>query len=136
MSLNCFTLKPNKMIYEVYPDTWCKAYNHICIGQRPAWSYLDGDAQDMFGYDIFTCNADMIRKISTLNIGEEFECFIIEPGTGKKIKAIAIESSLLSISVHREDAPQVYVFLKSDKETIRERRNQMINRVISRRLNN
>ena len=124
------------MIYEVYPDTWCQTYKHICIGQRPAWSYLDGDAQDMFGYDIFTCNVDMITKMSNLNIGEEFECYIIEPGTGKKIKAIAMESSLLSSWSYREDTPQVYVFLKSDKESIRQRRKQMINRIISHRLNN
>jgi hypothetical protein len=136
MSLNCFNLKPNTMIYEVYPESFDWMYQHVCYGERPAWSYLDGEAQSLFGYDIFTCSPSMIWRISQCKVAEEFECWIIEPGTGKRIEAIAMESTLLSMSMPREYSPQVYVFLKSDKETIRQRRNQMINRVISFRLNN
>lgn len=112
------------MFYEVYPVSFEWIYKFACAGERPAWSYLDGQAEELFGYDIFTCSPSMMWRISQCSVAEEFTCWIIEPGTGKRIEAIAIDSRLLSI--HRDGSPQVYVFLKSDEESIRRRRNQMI----------
>ena len=89
--------------------------------KRAHYSYLHGDAERFYRYDIFRCNQLMLDTIATMSTGDEAHCIIIAPD-GDHVEAIAV--------CHRsrgdlnDKYPEVLVCLATDAESLRHARDE------------
>jgi hypothetical protein len=108
-----------KNVHEVYPVPLDPTEE--CTypgGKRAFYSYLHGDAERFYNYDIFHCNQLLLDKIDKMRIGDEAPCVIIAPD-GDHVEAIAVCHRR---RIWNESTPEVLVCLTTDYESLRHAR--------------